>query len=74
VVVAQVGSLKVGLQQLEFTFRSVDITQATPDTEGYYALLVSGGFSAGLHNFKVLYSGDAVYNALTGSTLTANFA
>jgi hypothetical protein len=52
---------------------TVDITQATADANGYYSLLVSSGFSAGLHSFKVLYSGDAVYNALTSPTMTASF-
>jgi hypothetical protein len=49
---------------------TLDITQATPDGQGFFSLVASGGLSAGTHNLKVLYSGDAVYNALASNLAT----
>ena len=52
------------------TLASLDVAAATPDSNGYYSLTLSGGLSAGSHPLKVVYSGDANYSASTYNMAT----
>ena len=56
------------------TLVSVDITQVSPNSSGYYALSVPGGLPAGANSLKVVYSGDANYLALTSTLATVTSA
>jgi hypothetical protein len=49
---------------------SLDLATATPNSSGYYPLILGAGLSAGSHTLKVVYSGDALYNAVTMNVAT----
>ena len=44
---------------------SVDVSTATPNSSGYYALTVPAGLATGTHNLSVVYTGDSNYSALS---------
>ena len=54
--VPRTGTLS--LMEGSTTLASVNIATATPNSSGYYALTVAGGWAAGTHNLSVIYSGD----------------
>ena len=67
--VARTGTLTLteGSSQLA----QVDITTATPNASGYYALSVPGGLSFGSQTLTVTYSGDGTY-ATSSANATLN--
>ncbi len=56
------------------TLASLDVASATPESNGYYSLTLSGGLSVGSHPLKVVYSGDANYSASTYNMATVTAA
>jgi hypothetical protein len=49
---------------------TADITTATPNANGYFALTVAGGLGIGTHTLKITYSGDTTYASATSSLTT----
>ena len=45
------------------TLASVDVSVATPDSNGNYALTVPAGLALGYNSLKVVYTGDANYSS-----------
>ena len=46
------------------TVASVDVSVATPNSNGYYALTVPSGLTLGSNTLKVVYSGDSNYSSV----------
>ncbi len=56
------------------TLASVDISQVTTNTSGYYPLTIAGGLPAGTHTLSISYSGDANYASATTTLSTITVA